>query len=142
MKMRFMMIVKASKDCEAGKEPSQELMTAIGKYTQELRQAGVLVELIRLEPSSTGARIKFHGEKRTVTDGPFAETKELIGGYWIIDVKSRREALEWAQRVPNPHGPGEESEIELRQILQDDSIVSGAANSEAELGKEFTRTMK
>src|ERR1700739_2159035 len=98
--MRFMMIVKASKDCEAGKEPNRELITAIGNYTQELRQAGALVELTRLLPSSTAARIKCQGEKRTVTDGPFTETKELIGGYWIIDVKSMREALDWAQRTP------------------------------------------
>jgi hypothetical protein len=140
--MRFMMIVKASKDCEAGKQPSQELMTAVGNYTQELRKAGVLVELTRLEPSSVGARIRFQGDKKTVTDGPFAETKELIGGYWIIDVKSMREALDWAMRAPNPKGEGQESEIEIRKILQDDPLASGRVNGEAEAGKEFSGAMK
>jgi hypothetical protein len=140
--MRFMMIVKAGEDCEAGKELSREAITALGKYTQELRQAGALVELTRLKPSSTGARVKLNGEKRTVTDGPFAETKEMIGGYWIIDVKSKQEALEWAMRIPNPHGPGVESEIEIRQILQEDAIASGAADGETELEKKFARTAK
>src|SRR5665213_2094745 len=114
--MRFMMIVKASKDCESGKKPSEEVVTAIEKYTQELKQAGVLVELTRLEPSSKGARIKFSGEKSTVIDGPFVETKELVGGYWILDVKSMEVAMEWAKRVPNPHGRGAETEIESRQV--------------------------
>ena len=98
--MRFMMIVKASKDSEAGKMPSEELLSAMGKYNEELMKAGVLVDLSGLQASSKGARIKFSGEKRTVIDGPFAETKELIAGYWIINVKSRAEAIEWAKRVP------------------------------------------
>jgi hypothetical protein len=140
--MRFMMIVKAGTDCEAGKELSREAIAALGKYTQELRQAGALVELTRLEPSSTGARITLNGEKRTVTDGPFAETKELIGGYWIIDVKSKQEAVEWAKRIPNPHGLGVESEIEIRKISQEDSIVSAAADDGAEVEKEFSNTLK
>jgi hypothetical protein len=140
--MRFMMIVKSGTDCEAGKELSHEAITALGKYTEELRQAGALVELTRLERSSTGARVKINGEKRTVTDGPFAETKELIGGYWIIDVKSKHEALEWAKRIPNPHGPGVESEIEIRQILQEDPIASRRVDREAEAGKEFSSAAK
>src|ERR1700687_5791818 len=102
--MRFMMIVKANKDSEAGKMPSEELLAAMGKYNEELVKAGVLVDLSGLQPSSKGARIRFSGGKRTVIDGPFAETKELIAGYWIIKVKSRGEAIEWAKRAPNPQG--------------------------------------
>ena len=98
--MRFMMIVKSSKECEAGKMPSEELLAAMGEYNKELMQAGVLVDLSGLQPTSKGARVKFSGGKTTVIDGPFAETKELIGGYWIIDVKSKAEAIEWAKRVP------------------------------------------
>src|SRR5215471_14877349 len=101
--MRFMMIVKASKDSEAGKLPSEELLSAMGKYNEELMKAGVLLDLAGLHPSSKGARIKFSGSKKTVVDGPFAESKELIAGYWIIQVKSREEAIEWAKRAPNPH---------------------------------------
>src|ERR1700686_1628288 len=116
--MRFMMIVKASKDSEAGKLPSEELLTAMGKYNEELMKAGVLVDLSGLQASSKGARVKFSGEKRTVIDGPFAETKELIAGYWIINVKSRQEAIDWAKRVPAPFGPNEESELEVRQFFE------------------------
>src|ERR1700676_3195260 len=116
--MQFMIIVKSSRDCEAGKRPADEVLAAIGNYTQELRKAGVLVELSRLETSSKGARIKFSGGKPLVIDGPFAETKELIGGYWIIQVKSKDEAIQWAKRVPAPVSPGDESEIELRQFLE------------------------
>jgi hypothetical protein len=115
--MQFMMIVKSSGDCEAGKMPSDELVAAIGNYTQELRRAGVLVELSRLEASAKGTRIKFSGGKKSVVDGPFAETKEVVGGYWIIQVNSKEEAIQWAQRVPNPRGEGGESEIEIRQFL-------------------------
>src|ERR1700682_2191815 len=110
--MRFMMIVKGSKDSEAGKMPSEELLAAMGKYNEELVKAGVLLDLSGLQPSSKGARIKFSGGKRTVIDGPFPETKELIAGYWLIEVKSKAEALEWARRVPAPHGEGAEGEIE------------------------------
>src|SRR5580704_17480904 len=100
--MRFMMIVKANKDSEAGKMPGEELLSAMGKYNEELMKAGVLVDLSGLQASSKGARVKFSGEKRTVIDGPFAETKELIAGYWIINVKSKEEAIEWSKRVPIP----------------------------------------
>jgi len=113
--MRFMMIVKASKESEAGIMPSEELLSAMNKYNEELMKAGVLLDGAGLQPSSKGARIKFTGAKRTVIDGPFAETKELIAGYWIIEVKSREEAIEWANRVPFPH-EGPESEIEIRQF--------------------------
>jgi hypothetical protein len=104
MKMWFMMIVKASKGCEAGKGDIKTLPPAIRKFNEEMRKAGVLVELSRLHPSSKGARIKFSGGKQSVTDGPFAETKEQIGGYWIIQVESKEEAIEWAKRVPVPDG--------------------------------------
>jgi len=139
--MQFMIIVKSSRDCEAGKRPSDEVLAAVGNYTQELRKAGVLVELSRLEASSKGARIKFSGGKYLVIDGPFAETKELIGGYWIIQVNSKEEAIQWAKRVPAPHGRGEESEIEIRQFLEvEDFVPSGAANRAVDLGKELART--
>ena len=141
--MRFMMIVKASKDSEAGKMPSEELLTAMGKYNEELMKAGVLVDLSGLQSSTKGARIKFSGGKTTVMDGPFAETKELIAGYWIINVKSRDEAIEWAKRVPNPHGERQESEIEIRQFFEmEDFARSEAVDRAKELGKELAKTKK
>jgi hypothetical protein len=143
MTMRFMMIVKASKDSEAGKMPSEELLTAMGKYNEELMKAGVLVDLSGLQASSKGARIKFSGGKRTVVDGPFPETKELIAGYWIINVKSKEEAIEWAKRAPAPHGEGQESEIEIRQFFEmEDFAPSEAVNRAAKLGKELAKTKK
>jgi len=138
--MRFMMIVKASKDSEAGKMPSEEILSAMGKYNEELMKAGVLLDLAGLRPSSTGARIKFSGGKRTVVDGPFTETKELIAGYWIIQVKSREEAIEWAKRVPNLRGEGQEGEIELRQFFElDDFGPSEAVDRAREMGKELSK---
>jgi len=138
--MRFMMIVKANKDSEAGKMPSEELLSAMGKYNEELMKAGVLVDLSGLHPSSKGARIKFSGGKRTVIDGPFAETKELVGGYWIIKVKSKDEAIEWAKRAPAPHGEREDAEIELRQIFDmEDFSPSPAIDRARELGKELAK---
>jgi hypothetical protein len=115
--MRFMVIVKASKDSEAGKMPSQELLAAMGKYNEELVKAGIMLSGEGLHPSSKGARVRFSGNKRTVTDGPFAETKELIAGFWMWQVKSKEEAIEWVKRCPNPM-PGTESEIELRQVFE------------------------
>ena len=115
--MRFLMIVKASKDSEAGMLPSPELMAAMGRFNEEMAKAGVLVDAMGLQSSAKGARVKFAGNRRIVTDGPFAETKELIAGFWIIQVKSRQEAIEWAKRSPNPH-PGQESEIEIRQVFE------------------------
>jgi hypothetical protein len=141
--MRFMMIVKASKDSEAGKMPSEELLGAMGKYNEELMKAGVLVDLSGLQPSSKGARIKFSGGKRTVIDGPFAETKELIAGYWIINVKSKAEAIEWAGRAPAPFGEGNEGEIELRQFFEMEDFAPGEAVDRAvELEKELAKTKK
>jgi hypothetical protein len=141
--MRFMMIVKANKDSEAGKMPGEELLSAMGKYNEELMKAGVLVDLSGLQASSKGARVKFSGGKRTVIDGPFAETKELIAGYWIINVKSREEAIEWAKRVPNPAGEGKEGEIEIRQFFElEDFAPSEAIDRAVELGKELAKTKK
>ena len=140
--MRFMMIVKASKDSEAGKMPSEELLNAMGKYNEELMKAGVLVDLSGMQSSSKGFRVKFSGGKKFITDGPFPETKELIAGYWIINVKSREEALEWAKRVPNPH-PDQEGEIEVRQFFElEDFAPSAAVERHAKLGKELAKTKK
>ena len=117
--MRVMMIVKASKNSEAGKAPSEDLIGAMGKFNEELTKAGVLVDLAGLKASSQGARVQFSREgKVTVIDGPFAETKELIGGFWIIDVKSLQEAIDWAKRVPPPHGQDQEAEIEIRPFKE------------------------
>ncbi|HEY7221962.1 MAG TPA: YciI family protein [Candidatus Binatia bacterium] len=114
--MRFMVIVKASKDSEAGVMPSRQLLTEMGNFNEELAKAGVLVAGEGLQPSSKGTRVRFSGSKRTVMDGPFAETKELIAGFWIWQVKSKEEAIEWVKRCPNPHN--EDSEIEIRQIFE------------------------
>ena len=115
--MRFMIIVKASRDSEAGKMPSQELLTAMGKYNEELVKAGIMQAGEGLQPSSKGARVKFAGDKRIVTDGPFAETKELVAGFWLWKCKSKQEAIDWVKRCPNPM-PGTEAEIEIRQIFE------------------------
>src|SRR5947199_10431357 len=114
--MRFMVMVKATADSEAGKMPSTELLTAMGRYNEELVKAGVMLAGEGLQPSSKGVRIKFSGDKRTVVDGPFTESKELIAGFWLWQVKSREEAIEWAKRCPNPTGA--EGEIELRQVFE------------------------
>ena len=115
--MRFMVIVKASRDSEAGKLPSRELLEAMGKYNEELTKAGIMLAGEGLQPSSKGARVRFSGDKRIVVDGPFAETKELIAGFWLWQVKSLREAIEWVKRCPNPM-PGTEAEIEIRQVFE------------------------
>jgi hypothetical protein len=115
--MRFMVIVKANKDSEAGLMPSTELLSARGKYNEELVKAGVMLAGEGLHRSSKGARVKFSGDARTVVDGPFAETKELIAGFWLWDVASKEEAIAWVKRCPNPM-PGTESEIELRQVFE------------------------
>jgi hypothetical protein len=112
-----MIIVKASQDSEAGVMPSEELMTAMGNYNEELVKAGIFIEGDGLQPSSKGARVRFSGDKRTVIDGPFAETKELIAGYWIWQVKSKQEAIDWVKRCPNPM-PGTDAEIEIRQVFE------------------------
>ncbi len=115
--MRFMIIVKATKDSEAGVMPSEKLLTEMGKFNEELVKAGVMLAGEGLQPSSKGARVRFSGDKRTVIDGPFAETKELIAGFWLWQVKSKEEAIEWVKRCPNPM-PGTESEIEIRQVFE------------------------
>jgi len=115
--MRFMILVKATKNSEAGVMPSQELLAAMMKYNEDLVKAGIMLAGEGLQPSSKGARVKFSGNKRTVTDGPFAETKELVAGFWLWRCKSREEAIEWVKRCPNPM-PGEESEIEIRQVFE------------------------
>ncbi len=114
--MRFMVMVKATKDSEAGKMPSRELLEAMGKYNEELAKAGILLAGEGLHPSSKGARVRFSGAKRTVVDGPFTETKELVAGFWLWKVKSRQEAIEWVKRCPDPM-PGD-SEIEIRQVFE------------------------
>jgi len=114
--MRFMVIVKATKDSEAGVLPSEELLTAMGKFNEELVKAGVMLAGEGLHSSSKGVRVRFSGDKRTVIDGPFSETKELIAGFWLWQVKSLEEAIEWVKRCPNPHG--EETEIEIRQVFE------------------------
>ncbi|KRA74108.1 dehydrogenase [Lysobacter sp. Root667] len=114
--MRFMLIVKSDDAAEAGQMPSEELLTAMGKYNEELVKAGVLLAGEGLHPSSKGARVRFSGQRRSVVDGPFPEAKELIGGFWLIQVKSKEEAIEWVKRCPNPTGG--ESEIEIRQVFE------------------------
>jgi hypothetical protein len=112
-----MILIKASKDSEAGALPDQKLLAEMGKFNEELVKAGVMLEGEGLHPSSKGARVKFSGTKRTVVDGPFPETKELIAGYWIWKVKSKEEAIEWVKRCPNPM-PNIESEVEIRQVFE------------------------
>ena len=124
--MRFLILVKASKDSEAGVLPDEKLFTEMGQFNEELVKAGVLLVAEGLQPSSKGARIKFSGAKRTVIDGPFAETKELIAGFWLWEVKSREEAIEWAKRIPNP--TGEEGVVEIRQVYE-----------AGDLGEAYTR---
>ena len=114
--MRFMVIVKATKSSEAGGLPSQELIAEMGKFNEELAKAGVLLAGEGLQASSKGARVKFVGEKRTVIDGPFAETKDLVAGFWLWKCASLQEAIQWVKRCPNPM-PGEEAEIEIRQVF-------------------------
>ena len=128
--MRFMVIVKANKDSEAGVPPDEKLLAAMGNYNEELMKAGVMLAGEGLQPSSKGARVRFSGAKRTVIDGPFSETKELIAGFWLIQVKSKEEAIEWVKRAPNPF-PGEESEVEIRQVFEAEDF-----------GAEFTPELK
>jgi hypothetical protein len=124
-----MIIVKATKDSEAGVMPSEKLLAEMGKFNVELAKAGVLLAGEGLQPSSKGARVKFSGSTRAVIDGPFAETKELIAGFWLWQVKSKEEAIEWVKRCPNPHN--EDSEIEIRQVFEADDF-----------GAEFTPELR
>jgi len=131
--MRFMMIVKATKDSEAVVMPSNELISAMTKFNEELVNAGVMIDGAGLQASSKGARVRFNGSQRTVIDGPFAETKELISGYWIIRVKSREEAIEWAKRTPFQEG-----ELELRQFFEMEDFAPSEAVEEAKaLGRKI-----
>jgi len=138
--MRFMVIVKASKDSEAGVLPSEKLLAEMGKYNEDLAKAGVMLAGEGLQPSSKGARVKFSGSKRTVIDGPFSETKELIAGFWLIQVKSKEEAIEWVKRAPNPM-PGTESEIEIRQVFEaedfGDNFTPELRKQEERIGKKM-----
>ena len=121
--MRFVAMVKADKDTEAGVLPSEKLLTEMGKFNEELVKAGMLLGAEGLQPSSKGARVKFSGTKRTVIDGPFAETKELIAGFWILQAKSKEEVIEWIKRCPNPLAG--ESEIEIRSVFEADDLGEG-----------------
>jgi hypothetical protein len=127
--MRFMVIVKATPDSEAGVLPNEKLLSDMGKFNEELVKAGIMLAGEGLQPSSKGARVRFSGTKRTVIDGPFAETKELIAGFWLWQVKSKEEAIEWVKRCPNPM-PGE-SEIEIRQVFESEDF-----------GAEFTPELR
>jgi hypothetical protein len=118
--MRFMILIKASNDSEAGVLPSEQLLTEMGQFNEELVKAGVMLAGEGLQPSSKGARVKFAGAKRTVVDGPFAETKELIAGYWLWQVRSMDEAIAWVKRIPNP--TGQEGEVEIRQVFEADDF--------------------
>jgi hypothetical protein len=118
--MRVMVLIKATKESEAGVLPSEQLLTEMGRFNEKLVKAGVMLAGEGLQPSSKGARVKFTGAKRTVVDGPFAETKELIAGFWLWQVKSMDEAIEWVKRIPNP--TGEEGEVEIRQVFEADDF--------------------
>jgi|SRR5438477_12009822 len=127
--MRFMVIVKASKESETGALPDEKILAEMGKFNEQLVKAGIMLAGEGLQPSSKGARVRFSGSKRTVIDGPFTQTKELIAGFWLWQVKSLDEAIEWVKRCPNPH-PGE-SEIEIRQVFE-----------AADFGAEFTPELR
>lgn len=127
--MRFMVLVKATADSEAGKMPSEQLLAEMGKYNEQLVKAGVLLAGEGLHPSSKGVRVKFSGAARTVVDGPFAQTNELVAGFWLLDVKSKEEAIEWVKRCPNPMEG--DSEIEIRQVFE-----------ASDFGEEFTPELR
>src|SRR3954467_9002585 len=140
--MRFMILIKANKDSEAGKMPDEKLLAAMGNYNEELVKAGIMQAGEGLHPSSKGARVRFSGKNRTVIDGPFAETKELIAGFWMWQVKSREEAIEWVKRCPNPM-PGD-SEIEIRQVFESPELTDNPEilNKEAELRAKSANNAK
>ena len=134
--MRFMVFVKASDASEAGQMPDAKLLKAMGAYNEELKKAGVLVDGNGLHPSAKGARVVFQGAKRSVVDGPFAESKELVGGYWIWSCKSLDEAIAWAKRCPNPHPGAPESEIEIRQLFELEEFAQMPAEVKARYQKK------
>lgn len=125
--MRYMIIVKANADSEAGVMPEESLIAAMASYHEELAAAGALLDASGLKPSAQGWKVRYEGDRRTVIDGPFTETKELIAGYTLIQVKSREEAMEWARRYPNPVGPGKATEIEVRPLFELEDFEPGAA---------------
>ena len=135
--MRFMIIVKATGDSEAGKMPSEKRLAEMGKFNEELVKAGIMLAGEGLHPSSKGARVRFSGTKRTVVDGPFSETKELVSGFWLWQVKSKEEAIEWVKRCPNPML--EDSEIEIRQVF-DAADFGEAFTPELQAQEERLRT--
>jgi hypothetical protein len=124
--MRFMVMVKATQNSEAGFLPNEQLLTEMGQYNEELAKAGIMLAGDGLQPSSKGARVRFSGKERTVIDGPFAETKELVAGFWIWQCKSLQEAIEWVKRCPNPM-PGEDSDIEIRQLFEAEDFAENFA---------------
>jgi len=137
--MRFMVMVKATKNSECGKMPSEELLAAMAQFNEELVKAGVMLDGNGLQPSSKGARIRFSGDKRTVIDGPFAETKELVAGYWILQCKSLAEAIEWIRRCPNPHN--EDGEVEIRQMFElEDFGESPAVDHHRRLSQQIAKS--
>jgi hypothetical protein len=142
--MRFMVLIKANADTEAGVLPSEELLAEMTRYNEELVKAGVMLAGEGLQPSSKGARVKFSGNKRTVVDGPFAETKELIAGFWILQTRSKEEAVEWVKRCPNP--TGDEAEIEIRQIFEaadfGEAFTPELREREARLGEQMAQNAK
>jgi hypothetical protein len=142
--MRFMVLVKADKDSEAGVLPDEKLLAEMTKYNEELAKAGVLLAGEGLQPSSKGVRVRFSGDKRTVIDGPFTETKELIAGYWLMQVKSKEEVIEWVKRCPNPTGT--ESEIEIRQVFEMEdfgpAMTPEIKASEERIGRQMAENAK
>jgi hypothetical protein len=138
--MRFMLMVKANADSEAGKPPSAELLGAMGKFNEEMVKAGVLLAAEGLQASSQGAKVRFApGQKPVAVDGPFAETKELIAGFWLIQVKSKEEAIAWAKRSPAPFGPDETAEIEIRRVFEASDFGPEVAEKEQALRDEIVR---
>jgi hypothetical protein len=135
--VRFMILVKASKDSEAGVMPSEQMLTEMTKFNEELSKAGIMLAGEGLHPSSKGVRVRFDGAKRTVIDGPFTETKELLAGYWLWEVKSRDEAIEWAKRIPFHDAPG--TEVEIRQVFEADDF-GPALTPELRAAEERMRT--
>jgi len=138
--MRVMVIVKATKDSEAGALPSKELIAAMGRYNEQLVKAGIMLAGDGLQPSSKGKRVRFAGEKRSVIDGPFAETKELIAGFWIWQVRSMEEAVEWLKRCPNPHC--EDSEVEIRPFFEPADFGENLTPEERQRHKRLTEEME
>jgi hypothetical protein len=135
--MKFMVIIRANEESESGALPSEELLREMGEYNEELVKAGVMLAGEGLHPSSQGARVHFSGDKRTVIDGPFTETKELIAGFWIFDVKSKEECIEWVKRIPNP--TGEESDVEIRQIFETEEFAPSDPTGELRAAEERLR---